>query len=111
MKKLLFIAPLLLAACGQTTPEAKYYSLDQSYQITLRTAIAYVDECKASTATNPCHGTLPKIKQALDVADAAFDQADKVFVTRDSKFYDLSLSAAENALNAIQLLLKGAAHE
>lgn len=104
MKRYLLL-PLLLAACSQS-PEERYYSLNGAITVTARAAEAYVDDCKAKPAENPCHEKLPKIRDGAKTLKTALAQSDRVFVTKDSQFYSLSQTVVENALKNLQALLE-----
>lgn len=107
MKKLLLLILLPLAACSYLkTPEDKYYALNGAVIATVKVTKEYVKECKQQPQEHDCYDNLPKINSAAKALDTAIQQADKVFVTKDSQYYDLALSVSENALMNLQTLLK-----
>lgn len=107
MKKLMLVAALALPACANIkTPEDRYYATLTTATAAMNVAQGYADACLERETSDPCYKVLPKVGDAVVALKKAKDQADKVFVTKDSAYYDLSLTATENATNALQTLLK-----
>jgi hypothetical protein len=101
MRLPLLLIPLMLAlsACsGRVDPKRDYYVLNHVYVSGLNVANDFVQDCvKKQPADHPCHDAVPPIQSAVKVTKQVFLQADKVFVTKDSKYYNLSLSVASGA--------------
>ena len=112
MRKFLLLCVLvpLLSACAlikqADTPEKRYYELNGAAVVVLRLADAYVKDCKVKNMNDPCYGRFPSIRTGAITLRASLDQADKVFITHDSEFYDMSLSVTENAVKNLQNAFK-----
>lgn len=106
MRLFALVAVSLLTACSYLkTPEEKYYALAASVSASAKVATQYVKECKQEQDMHPCYDNIPKIHEAAKKLESAMNQTDKVFITKDSEYYDLSLTASENALAMLQKLL------
>lgn len=107
MKKLFLLLPVLaLAACAATsTPQDKYFALTEAVTVVAQAAETYVDVCNAQPKGDPCYAKFPLINSGTKTMLTALRQADKVFVTKDSAYYDLSLTVAQNAANDLKNLL------
>lgn len=94
------------AAVQNSTPEQRYYALNGMYVATLKVANAYARDCSLGNLPPSCSGVVAKAQDAVRVAGPAFDRADTIFTTGQSQYYELSLVAAANALEAIRNILK-----
>ena len=106
MKPLILLSLLSLGACSSLqTPDSRYYALTKGVTETAKVAEGYIDGCTVKPVADPCHAVVPRIAHAAAETRATLKQADKVFVTGDSQYYDLSLSVAENALANLQRII------
>lgn len=108
MKQLTAIL-LVLAVTGCAsvkTPQERYFATLTAATATLNVAQGYADQCLLRSTDDPCYTVLPKMGVAIQTVKKAKDQADKVFVTEDSQYYDLSLTATENATKGLKDLIK-----
>ena len=107
MRILPIIAALLLSACGMMqTPHDRYYAMIGFVTSTGGIVEKYVDYCRVQPATASCRDKFPKINEGAAAMKQAMAQADRVFITKDSEYYDLSLSAAENAAMNLRRIIK-----
>lgn len=99
---------LLLVACAAVelakTPKDRYYAVNAVYVALLTDIKLYGDACKPKPATDPCYQHMAKMKPLVAHADELFTQADKVFITGDSAFYDLSLSITGNIIRDLRAM-------
>jgi len=106
MRIIALVGLALLTACSfLKSPEEKYYALAASVSASAKVAAVYVTECKQELKSHPCYDNIPKIHDAAVRLDDSMTQTDKIFVTKDSDYYDLSITASENALAIMQKLL------
>lgn len=97
---------LILSSCSSLkTPEDKYLALTTSASIATSVAQNYVDDCKVKPKVDPCYRKFPAINTAAKATLKAKAQADRVFITKDSEYYDLSLSTLENTINDLTILI------
>lgn len=106
--KLTHLLPLLaLTACAAfDTKEERYFAMVGFVKATGDIAEAYVDACRGRAEDHPCREKFPRINAAAKALKDASAQADRVFVSKDSEFYDASLTAAENAAMALRKIIK-----
>lgn len=98
-----------LVGCGQMdldTPEKRYLAVNSAATAILKGAEQYVDACNTKPKDNPCYDKFPKINKGAKTLKASLVETDKVFITKNSPYYDLSLSAAENAMKELHNLIK-----
>jgi hypothetical protein len=110
MRKILLLAFLpLLANCAlfksADKPEERYYAINNAVVVVLRTADSYVSECKEKPIQDDCRTKFPAINKRVKELKEALSQTDKVFISKDSQFYELSLTVLQNALKNLQNLL------
>ena len=106
MRRILTFFLLALSSCASLqTPEDRYFALTGAVTVAAQATESYVDTCHAQPVTDPCYEKLPKINAAAKGMLDALHQADKVFVTKDSAYYNLSLSVAENAVNDLKNII------
>lgn len=107
MKKLYLLAVLPMMACSQiNTPEERYYAANNAVIVALRTTDSYIKECKKQPSDDPCYDKFPAINKSVKTLNSALEQADRVFVTKDATYYDLAISAVDNAVDEIRNILK-----
>lgn len=106
MKKLYLLAILPLMACSSIdTPDERYYAANNAVVVVLRATDSYIKECKKQVATDPCYAKFPALNKSVKTLSSALAQADKVFVTKDNAYYDLAISAVQNAIDEIRNIL------
>ncbi len=103
----LLLCTLALAACSHIeTPEERYYATVSFVKATGEVAEVYVDACNKLPKDDPCRDKFPAINSGAKTLKTAMAEANRVFVTKDSPFYDLSLTAAQNAALHLRTVLK-----
>jgi len=103
MKKLIVLSALLLSACSVlSTPTDKYYAATQAVTAVGQATETFIDTCKTLPVTNSCYSKLPAIHTAAVTVQKSVKELDKVFVSGDSQYYDLSLSVTENAIKDLK---------
>lgn len=107
MRIILFAILLLLPACSALqSPADRYYATVTFVKATGELAQIYVDTCKQQTTDAPCRRKFAAINSGAMLMKNVSSQADKIWVSKDSKYYDLSLTAAQNAALALRNILE-----
>lgn len=106
--RLIYILPLIfLTACSTfESPEAKYYAVKKAAVEVAKEVEAKVDECLAKSFDDPCRDNLKTINKAAKSMDSNLEEMNKIFLSHDSTYYNLSLSITENAVNDLKHLLE-----
>lgn|SRR4051812_642406 len=104
---LILVVLVAITGCNKLdTPQSRYFTVVGAVTATGKLVETYVDTCNTLGTAAPCRNKYPAINAGAKTLEAAMHQADKVFVTKDSQYYDLSLTAVENATNDLQNILK-----
>jgi hypothetical protein len=106
--RLIYIAPLLcLMGCSTLdTPQSKYYALTVAVTEVANITEKYVDTClNALPVDDKCHDKLPAINAGAKALQSNARELDKIFVSGDSAYYNLSLTLTENAINNLKQLV------
>lgn len=106
--RLIYILPLLcLMGCSTLdTPQDKYYALTVGVTEVANITEKYVDTClNVLPVDHNCHDKLPAINAATRALQSNVKELDKIFVSGDSAYYNLSLTLTENAINDLKQLV------
>lgn len=101
------IALLALSACSTLdTPQERYYALTVGVTQVGNVVEKYVDVCKNELPVDDkCHDKLPAINAGARALQSNARELDKIFVSGDSTYYNLSLTLTENAINNLKQLV------
>lgn len=104
--RLIYILPLIfLTACHvPQTPSERIITLAKLTTASAHVALTYTVECKQKAIDNPCRDNLPKIHKAADLIETTLEQAKSVFLTEDTRYYDLSETVVKNAVKELETL-------
>lgn len=108
MKTILMLTLCVAAAgCAAKTPEDRYYAATNALIAVLKPVGEYAADCTPKPALDPCHARVEAVKPKLRSAKKILAETDKVFVTHDSEYYDLSLTTVQNLTKDLAAFVAG----